>query len=425
MGSLKNFGLPMVTFMVLLLASCTEQTKTTQTQSSTITVGADRLFAEYAHLLDGKKVAITTNHSGKLSTGKHITDAIHELPNTEVVSLLGMNYNIRSNDYSLPQDSMGVIDELTGAPKYSLYGDIHKPTAEMLHGADVVVFDIQEVGARFYEHINILGFVMETAAETGAHVIVLDRPNPITGLKVDGFITDDEFMYSFGAFGKVPVIHGMTMGELAQFYNGEQQLRGGAQAELTVIEMKNWERSMWMDETGIPWEKPSPNLPTLTSTLVYTGTCLFEGLNLSEGRGTEKPFEYIGAPWLNHEAIVQDLNALGLPGVQFEAIKFTPEKMPFHSRDPYLTGIESNGIFANVTDRDLFEPYKVGVAMVWAVYNHHPDELEWNEATMLRLTSTRRFMDMIRNGSHPTQIFESWQQELSDFIKVRENYLLY
>ncbi|HAC16626.1 MAG TPA: DUF1343 domain-containing protein, partial [Bacteroidetes bacterium] len=327
MGFRNYNGLLLASLIMLLIASCAGQTDQ-QVEKDGVVVGADRLLSEYVDLLYGKKVAITTNHSGKLSDGKHITDVIHNLPNTEVVSLLGMNYNIRSNDYSLPQDSMGVIDELTGAPKYSLYGEIHKPTVEMLHGADVVVFDIQEVGARFYEHINILGFVMETAAETGAHVIVLDRPNPISGLKVDGFITDDEFMYSFGAFGKVPVIHGMTMGELARFYNGEQQLRGGVQAQLTVIEMKNWERSMWMDETGIPWEKPSPNLPTLTSTLVYTGTCLFEALNLSEGRGTEKPFEYIGAPWLNNEVVVQDLNDLGLPGVQFEAINFTPEKMP-------------------------------------------------------------------------------------------------
>lgn len=424
MGLRKNSGVLLASLLALLIASCAGQADQ-QESTDGVVVGADRLMNEYIDLLDGKKVAITTNHSGKLSDGRHIADVIHELPNSRIVSLLGMNYNIRSNDYSLPHEPMGVIDELTGAPKYSLYGEIHKPTVEMLHGADVVVFDIQEVGARFYEHINILGFVMETAAETGAHVIVLDRPNPITGLKVDGFITDDEFMYSFGAFGKVPVIHGMTMGELARFYNGEQQLRGGAQAELTVIEMKNWERSMWMDETGIPWEKPSPNLPTLTSTLVYTGTCLFEGLNLSEGRGTEKPFEFIGAPWLNHSAVVQDLNELGLAGVQFEVITFTPQKMPFHSRDPYLAGIENNGIFANVTDRDLFEPYKVGVAMVWAVNKHHSEELEWNESAMLRLTSTRRLMDMIKNGDHPSQIYESWAQELNEFMPVRENYMLY
>ena len=422
MGFRKNYGLLLAALFTIV--SCTVESDQ-QLSKEGVVVGADRLLSEYVDLLDGKKVVITTNHSGKLSDGRHIADVIHELPNTEIVSLLGMNYNIRSNDYSLPQEPMGVIDELTGAPKYSLYGEIHKPTVEMLHGADVVVFDIQEVGARFYEHINILGFVMETAAETGAHVIVLDRPNPITGLKVDGFITDDEFMYSFGAFGKVPVIHGMTMGELAKFYNGEQQLRGGAQAQLTVIEMKNWNRSMWMDETGIPWEKPSPNLPTLTSTLVYTGTCLFEGLNLSEGRGTEKPFEYIGAPWLNNTAVVQDLNELGLAGVQFEAITFTPQKMPFHSRDPYLAGIESNGVYANVIDRDLFEPYKVGVAMVWAVNKHHSDQLEWNESSIMRLTSTRRFMDMIKNGSDPAQIYASWEKELTEFMGIREKYLLY
>jgi uncharacterized protein YbbC (DUF1343 family) len=390
-----------------------------------VTVGADRLFSDYSHLIEGKRIALVSNHSGRLSDGTHLADALHKFDTTELIVLFGMNFDIRTNDYSLPRQTGATVDEPTGLPKYSLYGDLHKPTAEMLRGVDAIVFDIQEVGARFYEHINILGFVMEAAAENDIEVIVLDRPNPLTGLQVDGFVTDPEFRYTFGAYTDVPVLHGMTMGELAYLYNEENLLRGGGEASLHVIEMTGWERSMWMDETGIPWAKPSPNLPYLSSVIAYAGTCLFEALNLSEGRGTERPFEYIGAPWLDNESAVELLNSLELPGVSFETVRFTPERMPFHGSDPYMTGEDVRGIFVNITDRDRFTPYRVGVAMVWAVHHLHEADLEWNERSILRLTSTRRFIEMIREGAHYEDIIASWEDEVRAFERLRANYLIY
>ncbi|MEN8251440.1 MAG: DUF1343 domain-containing protein, partial [Bacteroidota bacterium] len=329
-----------------------------------VKVGADRLFIEYSHLIKDKKVALVTNHTGRLSNGTHLADTLFNYPYTELIVLFGMHFNIRSNDYSLPRDKEKDIDSKTGLPKYSLYGSCHKPTPEMLKDVEVIVFDIQEVGARFYEHINILGFVMEAAAENDIEIVVLDRPNPITGIKMDGFITDDEFLFGFGSFGKVPVLHGMTIGELARLYNGEKMLRGGIQAKLHVVEMVGWKRSMWFNQTGLKWSKPSPNLPTFESLLTYTGTCLFEGINTSEGRGTEKPFQYIGAPWVDYDLAVSLLNNLNLKGVVFDTVTFTPKKMPFHSRDPYLAGEVCNGVFVRILDRDLFEPYKTGIAMV-------------------------------------------------------------
>ena len=390
-----------------------------------VIVGADRLFSEYYDLIKNKKVALVSNHTGRLSNGTHLVDTLFNDQNTSLIVLFGMEFDIRSNDYSIKRDEEKDVDPITGLTKYSLYGSTHKPTAEMLKDVEVIVFDIQEVGARFYEHINILGFVMEAAAENNIEIIVLDRPNPITGLKMDGFITDDEFLYNFGSFGKVPVIHGMTMGELAKLYNGENMLRAGMQAKLHVIEMLDWKRSMWFDQTGLKWSKPSPNLPTFESLLAYTGTCLFEGLNLSAGRGTEKPFQTIGAPWLNNKAIVSQLNNLNLKGVVFDTITFIPQKMPFHSRDPYLTDSVCNGIFVNITNRDVFEPYKTGVAMVWAIKKTHPDKVEWNEKTMNRLVATRRLEKMINEGAIPSQIFASWDQELATFEKKREPYLIY
>jgi uncharacterized protein YbbC (DUF1343 family) len=390
-----------------------------------VTVGADRLLTEFSHLIDGKRIALVTNHSGRLSDGTHLADALFAYPGADLIVIFGMEYNIRSNDYSLPRDAQTDVDPETGLPKHSLYGSIHKPTSDMLAGVEVIVFDIQEVGARFYEHINILGFVMEAAVENDVGVVVLDRPNPLTGIRMDGFVTDDEFLYTFGAFGKVPVIHGMTMGELALLYNGEGMLRGGHLAKLHVVEMKGWDRSMWYDETGIEWSKPSPNLPTLASVVVYAGTCIFEGLNISEGRGTPRPFEYIGAPWINHHAVSELLNELALPGVVFEPVEFVPQRMAFHSRDPYLAGESSNGVFVNVIDRESFEPYKAGIALVWAIHQLHADAMEWNDRTWNRLVGTRRLIAMLRGGSHPFDIFAAWEQELAHFGMLAGPYMLY
>jgi uncharacterized protein YbbC (DUF1343 family) len=354
-----------------------------------VIVGADRLFNQFSHLIEGKKVALVANHTARLKDGTHLADALYSYPHAELVALFGMHFNIRTNDYSIPKDKEIDIDKETGLPKYSLYGELHKPTNEMLDGVEVIIFDIQEVGARFYEHVNILGFVMEAAAENNIEVVVLDRPNPMTGIKTDGFTTDKEFLFTFGAFGNIPVIHGMTVGEIAKLYNGEHMLNGDRTAILTVVPMLNWDRSMWFDQTGLDWVKPSPNLPSLKSLIAYTGTCLFEGLNISAGRGTEKPFQYIGAPWIKNFETVSLLNSIGLKGVEFDTITFTPEKKAFHSRSPYLTGKSSNSIFVKITDRNAFEPYKIGIAMVWAINKIHPNLMEWDEKTMNRPPHSR------------------------------------
>ncbi len=224
-----KYTVSIITLLVsVILMSCQTNNKNENNEQRIIPsieqhiiVGADRLFSEYYHLIKSKKVALVSNHSGRLSNGTHLVDTLFNDPNINLIVLLGMEFNIRSNDYSVKRDEEKDVDLETGLTKYSLYGSNHKPTPEMLKDVEVIVFDIQEVGARFYEHINILGFVMEAAAENNIEIIVLDRPNPITGLKMDGFITDDEFLYNFGSFGKVPVIHGMTMGELAKLYNGK------------------------------------------------------------------------------------------------------------------------------------------------------------------------------------------------------------
>ena len=393
--------------------------------AAAVSAGADRLFGEYAHLVRGKRVALVSNHSGRLADGTHLADALHAAPDVQLRVLFGMEYDIRSNDYSVARDPEATVDRATGLPKYSLYGEHHKPTPEMLGDVQVIVFDIQEVGARFYEHVNILGFVMEAAAENGMEVVVLDRPNPIGGVATDGFVADDEFRYRFGSYAPIPVLHGMTVGELARFYNGERLLRGGRTATLHVVPMLGWKRDMWYDETGLAWRKPSPNLLTLESLLAYTGSCLFEALNVSEGRGTDHPFEYVGAPWLDNVRAAALLGGLGLRGVAFDTITFTPEQKPYLGRPPELAGERVRGIHVRVTDRDAFEPYRAGVALLWAVHQLHPERLVWNDAALERLAATKRLKTMIVGGSRPEEIYAAWRGEVEAFRVRRAPYLMY
>jgi uncharacterized protein YbbC (DUF1343 family) len=395
------------------------------TPKPAVVAGADRLFTEFAHLIRGKRLALVSNHSGVLADGTHLADALYGLPNHPLRVLFGMDQDIRTNDYSAPHEGERAVDARTGLVKYNLYGDIHRPTREMFADAQVVIVDIQEVGARFYEHINILGFVMDAAAEYGLEVVVLDRPNPITGVRVDGFVTDSANRFRFGSYARVPVQHGMTMAELARLYNGEGMLQGGKPVTLHVVPMTGWTRAMWLDETGLPWRKPSPNLLTLNSLLAYVGTCLFEAVNVSEGRGSPAPFEMIGAPWLDNVRAASMLNGLGLAGVRFDTVTFTPVQQPFHSRPPELAGERLNGIALRVTDRNEFEPYRAGVALLWAVQSLHPDRLVWNEAALDRLVATPRLKAMLLAGRTPQEISAAWEDEVARFASVRAKYLLY
>jgi uncharacterized protein YbbC (DUF1343 family) len=390
-----------------------------------VIVGADRLLGEYGHLIRGKSLALVANHSARLADGTHLADALFRHRESRLTVLFGMEYDIRSNDYSATRDGEVATDRTTGLTKYNLYGEHHKPTPAMLAGVDVIIFDIQEVGARFYEHINILGFVMEAAAEQGIAVVVLDRPNPITGRTVEGFLTDSSALFRFGSYARVPVVHGMTMGELARLYNGERLLRGARAVALEVVPMQGWTRDLWYDETGLPWRKPSPNLLTAESLLAYVGTCLFEAVNVSEGRGTDHPFEMIGAPWLEAERALALLRGLALPGVRFEAVTFVPEQKPYHGRPPELAGETLRGIRLHVTDRDAFEPYRTGVSLLWAVHTLHRERLVWNDAVLDRLVATPRLKTMLQAGRTPAEIVDAWRGELAAFSAVRAKYLLY
>jgi uncharacterized protein YbbC (DUF1343 family) len=296
------------------------------------------------------------------------------------------------------------VDEATGLPVYSLYGEVRRPTAEMLEGVDLLVFDIQDVGARFYTYASILTHALEAAEEHGKGVVVLDRPNPINGVAMEGNIPEPGFESFVG-------LHRVLANQ-------------GIGAELRVVPMEGWGRGMWFDETGLPWVQPSPNIPTIETATVYPGTCLFEGVNVSEGRGTTRPFEYIGAPWIDARSWSSALNTLSLDGVAFRPCHFTP------TFDKYR-GELCGGVQIHVTDWDAFRPVEAGLHMLATCIDLWPGELQWRTTTESErlhfdlLAGTDKIRNALTEGVSVDDIVGGWKGDLASFMERREDFLLY
>jgi len=392
-------------------------------QQSRVKIGAEILIEKHLDLIKGKKIGIVTNHTGILPDGRHIVDVLNEIEDVKVVALFGPEHGIRGEVPDGKSISHGV-DTKTGIPVFSLYGEVKKPTTEMLKDIDVLIFDIQDVGARFYTYISTMSYCMEACAEMGKKFIVLDRPNPVRGVYVDGPILEPRFK-SFVGLHPIPVAHGMTVGELAKMFNEEAWLENGMKADLTVIKMENYSRKLWFDQTGLPWIKPSPNMMTLKTAIVYTATCFIEGTNVSEGRGTQHPFEWIGAPWIDGSKLANELNSYNLPGVRFEPISFIPTDIEKVTVDPKYEGERCGGIYLNVYDREKFEPVKVGVYILYALKKLYPDKFKWRTAGQDRLWGTDKIRLMIDEGKKPEEIIKTWESELKKFLSIRQKYLLY
>jgi uncharacterized protein YbbC (DUF1343 family) len=392
-------------------------------QQSRVKIGAEILIEKHLDLIKGKKIGIVTNHTGILPDGRHIVDVLNEIEGVEIVAFFGPEHGIRGEVPDGKSISHGV-DAKTGIPVFSLYGEVKKPTEEMLKDIDVLIFDIQDVGARFYTYISTMSYCMEACAEMGKKFIVLDRPNPIRGVYVDGPILEPRFK-SFVGLHPIPVAHGMTVGELAKMFNDEGWLENAVKADLTVVKMENYSRRMWFDQTGLPWVKPSPNMMTLKTAIVYTATCFIEGTNVSEGRGTQHPFEWIGAPWIDGEKLAKELNHYKLPGVKFEPISFTPTDIEKVTVDPKYEGEKCGGVYLNVYDREKFEPVKVGVYILYALKKLYPDKFKWRTAGQDRLWGTDKVRLMIDEGKKPDEIIKTWEDDIKKFLSIRQKYLLY
>jgi len=388
---------------------------------SKVIPGADLLFTKYFKYIKGKKLGVVTNSTAILSDGRHLVDALYENKDVEVVALFGPEHGIRAETTGAVEN---FVDPITGIPIYSLYGKTYKPTPAMMKNIDILIFDIQDVGARFYTFISTLGFAMEAASEKGIPIIVLDRPNPIRGVYVDGPVALDS-MESFVAYAPIPTAYGMTIGELAQMYNQEGWLHNGQKCNLIIAKMEGWSRVLWYDQTGLKWIKPSPNMSYLSTAIVYPGTCIFEGTNVSEGRGTDRPFEFIGAPWLNAVEAANDLNNFNLDGVKFEVIQTTPVTTPNNAVPPKYFNEKCNDIYIKVTNRNIFEPVEAGLYLLWEIKKNHPDKFEWKGKSFDRLCGTPEVRLMLNAGKTPEEIISSWQKDLNNFKKIRSKYLLY
>ncbi|RUL88613.1 exo-beta-N-acetylmuramidase NamZ domain-containing protein [Tautonia sociabilis] len=371
--------------------------------------GIDVLEAEGFAPLQGKRVGLVTNHTGKTRDGRATIDVLFEAPGVELAALFSPEHGIRGLlDVSTIGDSR---DEKTGLPIYSLYGERRKPSPEQLEGLDALVFDIADIGARFYTYISTMGLVLEAAAEEGLPVLVLDRPNPIGGVAVSGPVRDEDAQ-SFIAFHRLPVRHGMTIGELAGMFNAER----GIDADLTVVPCRGWRRSMTFDQTGLLWTNPSPNMRSLTEAMLYPGVGLLEATNLATGRGTDTPFERVGAPWIDPRRWASELNAEGLGGVRFVPIRFSPTERQYE-------GEECGGVFIIITDWDEFDPIELGITLAVTLRRLYPDD--WKPEALNRLMANRAAFEAIVSGADARAVRRTWARELREFLDVRAKYLIY
>jgi len=387
-----------------------------------VQTGLDRIQA-YQSLFQGKRIGIITNHTAYSRDGHHITDVYTTIPGVTIGALFGPEHGIKG-EADAGQKVNSQTNPLSGIPVYSLYGKTRKPTKTMLQNIDLLVFDIQDIGARFYTYIWTMALAMEAAAEQNIPFVVLDRPNPLNGVSVEGNLLDTAYSTFVGLF-PIPVRHGLTVGELARLFNGEGWLKNGVQAKLTVISMQNWKRGEWYDETGLRFIKPSPNMPNLETATVYPGLCLLEGTNVSEGRGTYTPFLQFGAPWINSELLTKNLNSLHLPGVLFEAQNFTPQSIAGMSTNPKYKGERCQGVRIRVSNREVFNAYATGIWVVSTIYNLYPEKFKWRVTHFDRLCGTDRVRKTIQKSGDIKALLSSFQKQAAHFKQIRKPYLIY
>jgi len=370
----------------------------------------------YNEVFEGRRLGIVTNHTAYDSDGRFIVDVFRSMDGVKVTALFSPEHGL----WGTERDGKKIDSQthpVYNLPVYSLYGKTQKPTSDMLRNIDVLVFDIQDIGARFYTYIYTMSLAMEAAAENSKTFVVLDRPNPINGVSVEGNILEP-VQASFVGLYPIPVRNGMTAGELAKLFNGQGWLAGSIKAELVVIPMEGWRRRMWYDQTGLRFIKTSPNIPDIETAAIYPGLCLLEGTNVSEGRGTTMPFRQFGAPWIDSKLLAERLNALNLPAMRFEPVSFTPISSKYKSQ-------ECHGVRIIVSDRDRLEPYFSGIRIVNEICRMYPDQLKWRAGHFDRLCGTSKIRNAITGNSSLDALRNKWRKELESFLKIRAGYLIY
>lgn len=396
-------------------------------QNAQVVTGAELLVDSNFAAIDGKRVGLVTNHTG-LARGQHIADLLHAAPNVELAVILAPEHGFRGAVEAGEKVRDG-RDPKTGVPVLSLYGATKKPTQKMLKNVDVLIFDIQDIGARFYTYISTMGLAMQAAAKADIRFIILDRPNPLGGNYVSGFVLEPKYRSFVGQY-PIPIVHGMTVAELASMIKGERWLKGIENLDLAVMKVEGWRRGMRWAETNREWVSTSPNIPTFKSALVYPGIGLIGETGLvNEGRGTNEPFTVFGAPWLDAKTMARQLNALALPGARFEATRYRPISIPGVAKNPKFVRKTINGIKVIVTDIDRYQPLEVGVhafsLLVKQARARKIRKLFANPSFFHKIAGTRRLHKMLLNGQPGQSIIQSWRAEVQTFKQKREAYLLY
>ena len=362
---------------------------------------------------EGKKhIGLVTNQTGLDASGKRTIDVLAAAPGVSLDAIFSPEHGVTGTLDTT--DINNSKDAATGIPVYSVYGGTdaaRRPQPEVLRTLDAIVFDIQDAGMRFYTYETTLGYFLEAAAKAGIEMIVLDRPDPITGSFVQGPPADAGHE-SFTNYWTVPVRHGMTMGELAKMFNAER----GINAKLTVVQMDGWQRGDWFDSTGIEWVNPSPNLRSVTEAALYPGVGLIEGTNISVGRGTDTPFEVVGAPWIKSKELAAYLNARGIAGVRFVPVTFTPTSSNY-------SGQACQGVNIVLTDRNGFDAPEMGMELAAALLKLYANN--WKIEKMQQLLVNQSVYEALATGQDPRRISQDWREELQKFQKVREKYLIY
>ena len=385
-------------------------------------LGIERLCESDLGLIRGERVGLVCNQASVNHDFRHSADVLRAREGVNLKALFGPQHGIRGDVQDNMVETPHTLDRETGLPVHSLYSETREPTEEMLSDVDVLVCDLQDVGCRIYTFVYTIANCMRAAAKFGKRVIVCDRPNPINGVELEGNVLEPEFASFVGQF-PIPTRHGMTACELARMFNSHW----GINCELEVLTMEGWSRELWFDETDAPWVIPSPNMPTLDSATVFPGTVHIEGTQVSEGRGTTRPFEFVGAPYIDASDFERHLQGIGLPGVRFRASNFLPT---FQKH----AGAVCGGVQIHVTDRQTFKPVLTGVAVVKACFGMYGGSFRWKEPPYEYvfdknpfdvISGTDALRTAIERGDSLEVIGESWAKGLSEFVSLRSEYLLY
>jgi len=391
-------------------------------KKKTVKLGLEKALSDDINLLEDLRLGLICNPASVDHGFNHAADLFSQNEKVNLTALFGPQHGIRGDVQDNMVETAHSFDKKTNLPIYSLYSETRRPTPEMMSNVDALVFDLQDVGCRVYTFIYTMANAMKSCAEFGKKMFILDRPNPIGGIGVEGNVLEIGHESFVGQY-PIPMRHGMTAGELAVFFNREFAIN----CDLQVITMDNWAREDFYDETDCPWVMPSPNIPTVDTTVVFPATVYFEGTEVSEGRGTTRPFEIIGAPFIDADSLAKTLQILELPGVTFRPIQFLPTFQKF-------AGQPCGGVFLHITDRECFEPVITGIALVKTVFDFYGENFKWKQKAYEYVFDRNPF-DVI-SGSHKTREFieqnqnlhaikDSWQKDLDNFKQARKKYLMY